>query len=107
MAPDQRIDLAFARLLVKVGTKLVERSLAGLAAFAVFLGVGVAIGGGFVVRNFRNPVLYAIHDIESRDILLVQQVHCLRLTLAEYRDQYVGAGDFLLTRRLHMKDRAL
>ena len=31
----------------------------------------------------------------------------MRFLLAEDRDQHVGAGDFLLARRLHVQDRAL
>lgn len=48
-----------------------------------------------------------IDDIETGDVLLVQEVHRVRVLLTEDRDQHVGAGDFLLARGLHVVDGAL
>ena len=49
----------------------------------------------------------AVHDIEARDVLLVEQIDRMRLTLAEDRDQHVGAVHFLLARGLHVEHRTL
>ncbi len=49
----------------------------------------------------------AVHDVEARDVLLVQQKDGLRFALAEDRDQHIGAGHFLLARGLHVEDRPL
>ncbi len=49
----------------------------------------------------------AIDDVQARDVLLVEEIHRVGLALAEDRDQYVGAVDFLLARGLHVEHRAL
>jgi hypothetical protein len=48
-----------------------------------------------------------VHHVQARDVLLLQEIHRVRVLLAEDRHQHVGAGDFLLARGLHVQDRAL
>ena len=59
------------------------------------------------LRNFGDAVRNEIHYVESRNALLVQEIHGVRILLAENRHQYICAGDFLLARRLHVQDGAL
>ncbi len=62
----------------------------------LFAGVALA-------RQLRHAVRQVIHDIEAGDVLQIQEVHGLRLLLAEDRDEYVTARHFLLAARLHVK----
>ncbi len=48
-----------------------------------------------------------VDDVDTRHILLLQEVHRLAFLFAEYRHQYVGTGHFFAARRLHVENRAL
>ncbi len=48
-----------------------------------------------------------VDHIQPGDVLLGEKIDRLRLLLAENGDQNIGAGDFLVARRLHMQHSAL
>ncbi len=111
IAPDHRIDLAVARLLVEVDAIGIER-------LALFLGILVALGLGLFVdtahrARFRYPgplgdaVADVVHRVVARHVLLLQEIGGVALALGEDRDQHVGAGHFLATGRLDVNHRAL
>ena len=107
LAADQRIDLAHQRLGVEVERIRLERA-AGLLLLARGLLFGFAaalrlLGG----RCLGDAVRDVVHHIETRHALLVQEIHGMRVLLAEDRDQHVGAGYFLLARGLDVQDRPL
>jgi hypothetical protein len=111
LAPDQRIDLALARLLVEVDA-------IGLERVALLLGVVAGLGVGVLVDAAHRlalgepcPLGDAVADVVDRvvagHVLLLQEIGGVALALGEDRDQHVGAGHLLAARRLHMDDGAL
>ncbi len=90
--------------------ELVERRA---LAFALFLFALAAVAFVGLRRLRRVGLLDAVRDevdhVQTRDALLVQVVHRVRILLAEDRDQHVRAGHFLLAAAggLHVHDRAL
>ena len=111
IAPDHRIDLAVARLLVEVDAVGIER-------LALFLGILVAFGFGLLVdtahrARFRHPgplgdtVADVVDRVVAGHVLLLQEIGGMRLALGEDRDQDVGAGHFLTAGRLDVNHRAL
>ena len=48
-----------------------------------------------------------VHHVESCDVLFAQEVHRLRVLLAEDRHQNVDPGHLLLSRRLDVQDGTL
>ncbi len=105
-AADQRVDLAGERERVQVLGVVVERAVGSLG-LAFLLGVLV---GAFALRRLRclgDAVRDVVDHVEPRDTLLLQEVHRVRVLLAEDRHQHVGAGDFLLSRGLDVQDGAL
>src|SRR6185436_17568948 len=59
------------------------------------------------LRRLGDAVRDVVHHVEARDALLLQEVHRVRILLAEDRHQHVGAGDFFLAGGLHVQDGAL
>ena len=59
------------------------------------------------LRRLGDAVRDVVDDVQARDALLLQEVHRVRVLLAEDRHQHVGAGDLLLARGLHVQDGAL
>ncbi len=111
IAPDHRIDLAVARLLVEVDA-------IGLERLALLLGVLGALGLGLLVdaahrarfgdaRPLGDAVADVVDGVVARHVLLLQEVRGVALALREDRDQHVGAGHFFATGRLHVNHRAL
>ena len=103
LAANQRIDLAVNGHLVEVRRKLFERRLFRLAS---------AVQRHLVVlrplaRHRRHAVGDVIDHVKARYVLEIQEVDSLRLFFAEDRHEHVGAGDFFLAARLHVKDSAL
>ncbi len=103
-APDQRIDLAGQRLGVEIQRVVVAARLrwrlpARSRSRPVFAALGwLALG---------DAVRDEVDHIQPRDAVLVQEIHRMRILLAEDGDQHVGSGDFFLVGRLHMQDGAL
>ena len=62
---------------------------------------------GLRLRHLADAVRDEVHHVQPRHALLMQEINGVRIFLAEDRDQHVGAGHFLLARRLHVQDRAL
>ena len=103
----QWIDLAGQRQVVEVAGELGQRIALGFALAAFGLALAILRLRGLLVALARNAMRYVVDDIEPVHVLLVEEVHGVRILFAEHRDQHVGAGDFLLAGRLHMVDRTL
>ena len=105
LAADQRVDLAFDGELVEVdrefGQCIALGFLGGLRSAAVF---GRLFGRLSVARHAMRQV---IHHIQPGDVLLLHQVDGVRIFFTEYGHQHIGAGHFLLARRLDMVNRTL
>src|SRR6185437_6462647 len=95
IAPDHRIDLAVAGLLVEVDA-------IGLERLALLLGILVALGLGFLVDaahragfGHAGTLGDAMADVVDRvvtgHVLLLQEIGGVALALGEDRDQHVGA----------------
>ena len=93
--------LASALRLMRVG---VERALRLAAVLVVALRLLLFL---LLLRRLGDAVRDVVDDVEPRHAALVQEIDGVRFLLAEDRDQHVGAGDFLLARRLDVQDRAL
>jgi hypothetical protein len=106
VAADERVDLAGERERVQVLGVVVERAV-GALALALLLGVLLGALALVRLRGLGDAVRDVVHHVEARDALLLQEVHRVRVLLAEDRHQHVGAGDLLLARRLDMEDGAL
>lgn len=108
LAPDQRIDAAVLRHLVQVLRELRERRFL-LRVRVVAFRARIARLRGLAAVGLRDAVRDEVHDVQTRDALLLQVVDGMRILLAEDRDQHVRAGHFLLAvrRRLDVHDRAL
>ena len=111
IASDHRVDLAVAGLLVEVDAISLER-------LALFLGILVALGLGFLVDAahrtrlgdagpFRDAVADVIDRVVTGHVLLLQEVRRMALAFGEDRDQDVGTGHFLTPRGLNVNHRAL
>ena len=111
IAPDHRIDLAVAGLLVEIDAIGIER-------VALLLGVVAVLGLGLLVDAAHRPrlghagplgdaVADVIHRVIARHILLLQEIRGMALALGEDRDQHVGAGHFFAARRLNVDHGAL
>ncbi len=94
IASDQGVDLARQRLRVEILRKAVERR----SGRRVGSGLGrlIRTGCGLALRRFGDAVGNVVDDVEPRHPLLGQEVHRVRILLAEHRHQHVGAGHFLL-----------
>ena len=104
-ATDERIGLADLGQVIEVHRVRVERTGGLRLAFAFFFrGLGLVRLLLFLLGDAVSDV---VDNIETGDATLVQEIDGVRFLLAEDRDQHVGAGDFLLARRLHVQDRAL
>ena len=102
VAADQRIDLAFARLLVEIDAIGVERIallLRLVAGFAVGLFVGAAhrprLGHA---RALGNAVADVIDRIVAGHVLLLQEIGGVTLALGEDGDEHIGARHLLTAR---------
>ena len=111
VAPDQRVDLAFARLLVEIDAIGVE-CVAFLLRLVAVLGVALLVGAAHWAR-FRHagPLGDAVGDVidrvVARHVLLLQEIRGMAFALGEDGDQHVGAGHFLAARGLDVDHRAL
>jgi len=103
-AADQRVDLAGQGHRVKVECVVLECA----ARRGFLLGLRLVIRFGLRgLRHLGDAVRDEVDDVEARHPLLVQEIHRMRILLAENRHQHVGAGHFLLAGGLHVEDRAL
>src|SRR6185369_9102061 len=104
LAADQRIDAAFAVLLVEVhavgGQRLVTLLDRRLAA-VLLLGAGDAAGAG-AARHLGLAVADVIDRVEPRHALVLEERHGVAVALGEQGHQHVGARYFLATGRLHV-----
>jgi hypothetical protein len=108
LAADQRVDLALVCALVEIG-RVFDQRVVLVLAFRFGFGTYLARGRGVfrLVADLGNAVRDVVDDVQALDFLLVQEVHGMRILLAEDRDQHVGPGDFFATRGLHVIDSAL
>src|SRR6185437_15936736 len=106
--PDERIDLAVARLLVEVDGELLERGFLLAAALLLRLLLGAfgrtRLGGGLTLAD---AVADVGHGVEAAHVLLLEEIDGIALALREEGDQDVRAGDFVAARGLDVEDRAL
>src|SRR5690606_27482894 len=105
LAADQRVDAARRGLRVQIRREALERARLGAAPLLlerpVLLRVGLRTG------VLRDAVRDVVRNVEPDDVLEAQEVHGLRLLLAEDRDEHVRRGDLLAAARLHAEHRAL
>ncbi len=104
LAADQRIDPPLPGQLVQVAGIGVQR-IAGstrLAAVLV-LHVGIVLWTAGISGDLGNAMSDVIDDIDTRNVLLLEQENRLAFLLAEDGDQDIGTGDFTLARALHME----
>ena len=90
---DQWVYLAGNYLLVEIEREVFQRASRcgfGLGFLLGFSALGAAIG------NLGHPMRDVIDDIEARYTLLMQEKYRMRILFAVYRDQHIGARDFLL-----------
>ena len=112
LAADQRIDLAFLRLLVEVDA-------VGLQRIAFFLRLVARLaspaprprcrapGATPKARPLGDAVADVVDRVVARHVLLLQEIGGVALALGEDRHQHVGAGDLLAAGGLHMDHGAL
>ena len=110
LAPDQRIDLALARLPVEVDAVGVEGVLARLPLLA--LDGLVLVDAAHVARlghagALGDAVADVLHRIEAGHLLLLQEVGGVALALGEDGDEHVGAGHLLAAGGLHVHHGAM
>jgi len=100
--PDQRVDAAGKGRFVEVAGKLVQRVAAGFAALA--FGVLRALVGrlGFLVADPGDAMRNVVDHVKTGDLLLLQEIHRMRVLFAEDGHQHVGAGHLFLAGRLHV-----
>ena len=104
-APDQRVDLAGQRLCVQIQRVVFQRA-AGVCCF--LFGFGSLCGlVGRARSGLVDAVRDVVHHVQAGDGALVEEIHRMRILLAEQGDQDVGAGHFFLVGGLHMQDGAL
>ena len=111
VAPDQRVDLAFARLLVEVDAIGLER-VAFLLLLIARLGVAVVVDAARrtrlrQARALGDPVADVIDGVVARHLLLLQEIGGMALPLGENRDQHIRAGHLFPPRGLHVNHGAL
>ena len=111
LAPDQRIDLALARLLVEIDAIGIER-VAFLLRLVAGFGVRVLVGAAHRpcfghAWTLGDAVADIIDRVVARHVLLLQEIRGMALALGENRDQHIGAGDLFATGRLDMDHRTL
>src|SRR6185369_65676 len=106
-APDQRIDLALACLLVEVDGELLEGGFL-LPAFLFALVLG-ALGGPRLGRRLTlaDAVADVGHGIESAHVLLLHETDGIALALGKECDEDVRPGHLVAARRLDVEDRTL
>ena len=110
LAPDEGIDLAFARLLVEVDAVGVEGVLARLPLLALD-GLLLVDAAHVAWLRHAGPLGDAVADVldrvEARHLLLLQEIGGVALALGEDGDEHVGAGHLLAARGLHVHDGAM
>ena len=107
LATDQRIDFAFARLLIEVHAIRVERLIGWLGGLFFFLtGWARRLRLGHA-RLFRNAMRDEVNRIIAGHFLLLQEVSRMAFTFREDRNKHVCAGHFIATRAFHVQDGTL
>ena len=101
---NQRINLVLQCFHIEIGGVLIQRRAVGFGSFLVLhLGFHRAV----FFRHLGNTMGHIVNNIQTINVLLMQQVNCLGFLFAVDGHQYIGTGDFFFTRGLHMKNRAL
>ena len=107
-AADQRIDLAVARALREIDAEALERVRDRSVFGAVVLDAGRAALDRRAARiDLRHAVRDVVDDVEPRDALLLEQVHRVRVALAEHRRDHVAGRHLLAAGGLDVHRRAL
>ena len=116
IAPDQRVDVAGARLFVQIDTVFRERGFTSLdgVGFGVILGPFlVNVGGpaqraGFAVSGILgNTMGDKVHCVIACHILLLQEISGVGFAFGKDRDKHVCPGHLGTARGLHMDRGAL
>ena len=100
----QRIDPPLARQLIQI-TRISIQRIAGRTRLTTVLVLHfrVAFRTAGITRHLRNTVRDVVDDIDTRDVLLLEEEYGLTLLLAENRDQHVCTGHLPLARTLHVE----
>ena len=110
LAPDQRIDLALARLPVEVDAIGVERVLAGLSLLAFDRLVLVDAAHMARLRHastLGDAMTDVLHRVEAGHLLLLQEIGGVALALGEDGDEHVGTRHLLAAGGLHVHHGAM
>ena len=109
LAPDQRVDLAAFCLLVEIDAVGIERVVAALLPlFASLLLFGALDAARLRAAGCLGDAVRDVVDrVEPGHVLLLQEIDRVALALGEHRDQHIGAGHLLASRRLHVDRGAL
>src|SRR5487761_217304 len=104
LAPNQRVDLAVARLLVEVDAISVERVV---GALWLLLGALLLLGTLNAARlgapgRLGDAVRNVIHRVEPRHVLLLQEINRMAFAFGEKRHQHIGASHLLAAGGLDM-----
>lgn len=107
-ATDQRVDLALPCEVVEVAGELGKGVALAFAVRSLCLALAFRVTCGVVFLALLGDAMRQIvDDVQPGHILLVEEVHRMRILLAKDRHQHVGASDLLLARGLHVVDGAL
>ena len=109
-APDERIDLAVACLLVEIDAIGIERLgafLDGMLSGCVFVGAGDRGALLFAPGHLGDAVRDVVDRVVARHVLLLQEIDGVGFTFGKERDEHVGTGYLGPTARLDMQDGAL
>ena len=106
---------AVGALIILIGFRRASRET--VARFAtVVAGLGFLVRAGNLslfaditglIGQLAQAVRNIVNNVQTADVLHVQQVDRVGLFLAEYRHQHVGSRDFLLATGLHVENRSL
>src|SRR5262249_55163127 len=111
LTTDERVDFAFAGLLVQVDTVGFQRVTLLLGIIARFR-IGILLDPANrprfrQARPLGDAVADIVYRVITRHILFLQEIRGMTLALGKDRNENIGAGDLLATRRLHVNHRAL
>ena len=106
--PNQRIDPALARHLIQIAGVGLQRIAGGSALCSFFIhGLLLVTELLGITLNLGNAVRDEVDDVDTRNLLLLEEKHSLTFLLAENRDQNICSAHLALAGALYVEYRAL